>query len=305
MSRLTHSLLGYVRSLQISEHNLFVFVEGQIHDPYFYDKLCKHVCKSTIAKHVILSANQLPGDTGGKNQLISFFEFLKDNSLLTVDFLGNKKAFVFFMDKDIDDFLKRQINSPHVIYTKYYTIENHLFADGDLLEAVAAASSLSLSSVTEIIGDCEDWRKAVALSWKDWVKVCLYARKHEINCECNFKTQSRINKPLFKASIDDKKYSEYCSLLQKHSGFSNETFQEQFEEISSTVEELFHQGKYDLLFQGKWYSHFMVEEIKSVKGNVNGLHGKIESALLITLDFRKPWSNNLKKPLKRVINALN
>lgn len=305
MTRLVHSNLGYIRSLQISKHNLFVFVEGQNNDPYFYDKLCKSVCASKDINYIIHEARQLPGDTGGKNKLLTFFEYLNENSLLVIDFLGKKKTFVFFIDKDIDDFLGRQINSRHIIYTKYYTIENHLFADGDLLEAIAAAASLSENLVFDILGDYESWRKNTASAWKDWIKISLFARKYDISCDCNFKTQSKINKPLYKNSIDKKEYLKYLDLFQKRTGFSDDVFQQKFSEVSFLVDELFNKGEFDLLFQGKWYSYFMVEEIKTLKSNVNGLHGKLESTLLITLDFRKPWANHFAEPLNKIVTILN
>lgn len=305
MSRLTHSNSGFIRSLQISKHNLFVFVEGQTHDPYFYDKLCKHICKSKDIKYTVKDAKQLPGETGGKNKLITFFEYLRENSLLVLDFDGEKKTFAFFLDKDIDDFLGRQISSPHLVYTKYYTIENHLYIDGNLTEAIAAAASLSEDTANEIIRDNKEWRKTVASTWKDWIKISLFARVYNINCECNFKTPSKINKPFCQNSIDQKAHKKYLDFLQNRSGFSEEDFTQKFSEISTMVDNLFAQGNHDFLFQGKWYGYFVVEAIKSVKSNVNGLDGKIESTLLMTMNFKKSWVKHFAVPLNNVVAMLN
>ncbi len=305
MNRLTHSTLGYIRALQISSHNLFVFVEGQTHDPYFYDKLCKSVCKSKNIKYVVNDAKQLPGETGGKTKILNFFGHLEENSLLTIDFGGIKKTFVFFVDKDIDDFLGERINSPHLIYTKYYTIENHLFANGNLAEAIAAAASLSENLASEILGKSDDWRKNAAFAWIDWIKISLFARKYNVSCECNFRTQSRINEPLYKKTINQKTYEYYLDLLQKRTGFSDDVFHQKFSELAALVDNLFSQGEYDLLFQGKWYSYFVVEEIKHLRSNVNGLHGKLESTLLVTLDFEKPWANHFVEQLNNVVSVLN
>ena len=36
MARLLHSFAGYLRSMQVSSTNLFIFVEGKQSDPFFY-----------------------------------------------------------------------------------------------------------------------------------------------------------------------------------------------------------------------------------------------------------------------------
>jgi len=65
MNRLHHSFSGYLRLMQISSTQLFVFVEGKQCDPYFF----AGVCLATLNPHVsyeIFTARQLPGNTGGK-----------------------------------------------------------------------------------------------------------------------------------------------------------------------------------------------------------------------------------------------
>jgi hypothetical protein len=40
---LLHSSSGFIRAMQISKIQLFVFMEGQDNDPYFYSKICETV----------------------------------------------------------------------------------------------------------------------------------------------------------------------------------------------------------------------------------------------------------------------
>lgn len=73
MSRLRHTHRGFQRYMQISQTQLFIFVEGKIIDPHFYGKVCESAFQDTRIRYQIRTAKELPGDTGGKKALISFF----------------------------------------------------------------------------------------------------------------------------------------------------------------------------------------------------------------------------------------
>ena len=69
MNRLHHSYNGYLRSMQMSETQLFVFVEGKQCDPFFFSQ----ICSTSLDQHLryeIATAQQIPGDAGGKQRLI-------------------------------------------------------------------------------------------------------------------------------------------------------------------------------------------------------------------------------------------
>src|SRR5262249_11363245 len=142
MSRLRRSVNGYLRSMQMSSHALFVFVEGKSSDPYFYGKICHSAMSQSGKTYCICRAAELPGSTGGKQAVLGFFQYLRNRGSLLDDFKGKKTAMLFFVDKDIADFLHRRLRSEYLCYTAYYNVENYIFRHGDLAEGGALASSM-------------------------------------------------------------------------------------------------------------------------------------------------------------------
>jgi len=156
--RLTYSTPEeYLRDMQLSSVPIIVFVEGKNFDKYFYGAICKLVFTEKyeirLAEEIPLINNQgVTKFAGGKQPLISWFEYLKRKSALIANFMDKKQVVVFFRDKDVDDLLGKLIISPHFIYTKYYNIENHIFVEGDLNKAAAVIASHDPQE--KIIGDC-------------------------------------------------------------------------------------------------------------------------------------------------------
>jgi len=107
MNRLRHSYEGYLRSMQISSTELFIFVEGKQSDPYFYARICETV-PGLGSRYEVCQAEQLPGDTGGKQSLLSFYDFLRKQKMLVSSLGGQRTASMFFMDKDLDDLQHRK-----------------------------------------------------------------------------------------------------------------------------------------------------------------------------------------------------
>src|ERR1043165_5845722 len=140
--RLTHtSFAAYRRLMQMSNVKVFVFVEGWS-DRYFYDKICNATLRSKGMPYQIVLAQELPSTTGGKTALLDFYSYLNRYSSLLNDFQGKRTFALFFLDKDIDDLLKKTKKSPHIVYTQYYAVENHIIAHANLVEAIGAAASL-------------------------------------------------------------------------------------------------------------------------------------------------------------------
>src|SRR5438477_11201049 len=102
MPRLRHSNAAFVRGMQMSGATLFVLVEGKT-DRFFYATLTEAVCSVSGTTYQICSAQELPAGTGGKEALLSFFQYLRSRGLLVDSFKVKKTAAIFFLDKDIDD----------------------------------------------------------------------------------------------------------------------------------------------------------------------------------------------------------
>jgi hypothetical protein len=128
MKRLRHTgPEAYLRFMQISTASLFVFVEGKRGDRSFYSTLAAFTCSATNIIFDVITAAELPEAAGGKDALITFYNFLLNRDALRSDWQGKKTAGLFFADKDIDDLLGLTIRSPHFVYTRTYDLEGTLF----------------------------------------------------------------------------------------------------------------------------------------------------------------------------------
>src|SRR4051812_4442004 len=141
MGRLIRPPSAFKRYMQMSSTTVFVFVEGFDHDPYFYGRVCDPVLNTLELKYEIVAGWRLQ-DYGGKQVLLNFFQYLSTTNCLLSTFNGKRVLCLFFVDKDLDDILNEKIPSQHVVYTRYYSVENYLFVHGDLIDASASASSL-------------------------------------------------------------------------------------------------------------------------------------------------------------------
>lgn len=288
----------------MSSNQIFVFVEGKINDPYFYGEICRAVVSQSGIRYTICQAKEIPGGTGGKPSLIAFFLYLKRNYALLDNFKGKKTAIIFFLDKDVDDLLRKQRHSEHVVYTQYYDVENHIFVEGDLAKAAAASASMDYQEIITGIGDYKKWRYQVAEKWKEWVKLCLFARKKDIGCECSYRYPSQINNPLY-GLLDSTAYAKYLNILENRSGLSSEKFKRAFKRVSKQVDDLYVAGESDRIFKGKWYAGFLEAKIKTIAGNTpfnsKTLANRLTTAITVTLDFDAPWAKHFKEPLKKLI----
>lgn len=307
MKRLTHCFKAYLRYMQISRHEVFVFVEGKVTDPYFYGKICDSVCPPAGVSHEICRSQELSNGNGGKQILISFFEYLRRKSALVHTFEGKSTGVIFFLDKDVDDLLRTQRRSEHVVYTLYYDVENHIFVEGDLVEATAASASMDTREVLACIGDCDCWRREAAEQWKRWVTLCVLVAKKKIDSECNYRVTSRINNPLH-GPVDQAAYLHRLQRIQGELGLAARQFKRASRRVSRLVDDIYAQGEYDRVFKGRWYSTLLAATIRDRTGNrpidSTGLETRLVSNAALTLDFGKPWAEYFKEPLRNLVHQL-
>lgn len=310
-NRPKHSnLSAFVRSLQLSGTHLFIFVEGNVNDPYFYASLCSTLLSGTDISFKIRSAKQIPDPSSGagKTALISLFQYLSETSELLNEFKGKKTGFLFFLDKDIDDLLNKQITSEHVLYTYYFDIENHIVEHGDLNKGCAVAASMDPQEIASSFGDPNVWLKDMAHKWKDWVKFCAFVQISNIgNCPLNYGRPSQFNEPLT-GGVNKTDYEEKLAILKAESGLSEFDFAAQFDRISCIIDDFYQKGEHGKVFKGKWYSVFLAEHIKQLTktscGNVSGIEKQILRHIAGTLDFKATWTDYFTKPLKKIIDKL-
>jgi hypothetical protein len=307
MSRLTHSHKGFFRSLQISRHDLFIFVEGVSTDPYFYGCLCERCLTGSPVSYVIVRAVELPGATGGKSRLVKMYKALKDRKSLRDTFKDKVTISLFFLDKDVDDFVNTKLRSEHVCYTELYSVENYIFKFGDLVSGTALASSLERREVEAGLGDPSLWRQRIVSDWSDWIKLCLFARKKKIRCECGFGTASKIN-TMPDGSVDSNELLRCLAILESNFGKGSVGFKRSFEYLANQVDKILAEYDHDKIFNGKWYTHLLAKEISRIAGSKpyeqSGITSRIKSSILSTLDFSAPWTSHFMKYIEHAKSLL-
>lgn len=294
--------------MQMSRAKIFVFVEGKT-DRYFFNKICETLLAPRGIQYEIRLAQELPQLTGGKKALLNFFDYLDKAVALVDDFKGNKTAAIFYVDKDVDDLLKKCKSSGHLIYTEHYCIENYFFEHGDLVEATAAAADLNLSDVRRGLSmNSYAWRRRAAESWKDWVKLCVFTRSRGLGHECNYAAAtSRINTGPYSVT-DPIAYSTHLADLELRSGLTPLGFKRVFGRVSREIDKLYSSGKFDSVFKGKWYALFLADDAKTIASggafSPQNLPNKLITSLKLTLNYHGAWTAYFKRPLEDIIKKL-
>jgi hypothetical protein len=306
MSRLRHSPRGFIRSLQLSKTDLFAFVEGWS-DRFFYDRICAKSCEGSDLTFEVRTAQELPDQTGGKAALLSFFSYLRRRRLLLHEFKGKKSAVIFLLDKDIDDVLGTRKRSRHVIYTEYFQLENYLIRHAEIAEIAAAAASLDVHSVRSIIGDQRQWMQKAATEWKQWVSICITARILQANCRCTYSLHSQINDGPY-SGVVAADLALLTTELQTASGLPAAKLDRWLERTRRRIDRIYAAGRYDNVFKGKWYAHFLAEDIRRAAVgrayNANGLGERIFSAAAAKLNFGEAWVLHFRDRLASVLQSL-
>jgi len=302
--RLTHTTnAAFRRYMQVSKAKVFVFVEGKT-DQFFYSKICELALGSKGIDFQICLAQELPQTTGGKKSLLKFFSYLKRLNSLKDTFKGKTQVSIFYLDKDIDDLLRKTKSSAHIVYTQSYSVENYFFSHGELIEAVAAAASLTLASVRSGLNTANrDWQRTAAENWKDWVKLCVYAGKHRIHYDCNYSVLSRINRGPY-TPVDPTLYAARLAELERRSNRTTRGFKLSFGYVSRQIDKLYAGGNFDSVFKGKWYLVFLSHDASRLAGGAPVAAGQLLTALQITLDVKADWANHFTTPLYRLIREL-
>lgn len=304
MSRLQHSFSGYRRLMQMSQKALFIFIEGY-KDSYVYSAIADRECRLRGTDYHVVTPDEISKAGGGKPILLSFFNYLKRKSSLIDAFKGKTTVSIFFLDKDVDDFLRTKRRSEHVVYTETYAVENYLFMHGDLSKAAAASASLPIRPIRTALGDYGLWRLSAVANWKQWVKLCLFSQTHRLGSVRNYgRPTSPINRGVYDP-VDKNEYARLRSTLMRESGLASDQFTRSFTKLSRRVDRMFSAGRYDVIFKGKWYACFLVADIRKIAKGKQFYSRNLEERLLTnlaqTLDFDGRWAEHFKAPIRRLL----
>lgn len=299
MSRLAHSFPAYLRAMQMSSVQLFVFVEGKRIDPFFYGSVCLTVPKAA-SRYELRHAAHLSADGGGKEVLLDFFTYLRSKGQLMGLFKGKKTAAIFYLDKDLDDMHRTRKRSAHVVYTEYYDVQNHVFEHGDLVRGVAAAASVDPDALVFALRDACAWCKLSARRWREWIALCVCASELDIKCQANYRVTSRVQtRP--SGPLDAGAHAQVVREAAGKAGVSTLEFQRRLDEVSRRVDRILKENGHHRVFKGKWFAAILADELDVLMAgrpfDGRGLAGRITQAVAATLDFDQSWADRFRKPL--------
>jgi hypothetical protein len=295
---------GYLRSLQISRHQLFAFVEGTEVDPFFFGEVCRVASEPRGLSYRVRSAKEL-SQAGGKQTLLNFYRFVKKKHKLQFTFGGKTTLLVFYLDKDVDDLTRRLCRSRHVYYTRYYDVQNHVFKHANLLRGAATAASLDPVELSEVLPTLRsNWCEGAVRRWREWLVSCVIAVKHRVPVP-NYRVLSQLNTPL-NGPVDPAQYQLLKVRFAGHLGLSLPQMERRFTLTTRKIDERLACGTVDCVFKGKWYASILAEDLNVAFSHKafqsSGLANRLPAALAATLNFSEPWADTFVGPLRTLLD---
>ncbi|WP_148062031.1 hypothetical protein [Micromonospora aurantiaca] len=297
-ARLRRPADAFLRSLQMSRSRLNIYIEGRKPDSYVYDKIAADVCASTWDYRIITPKELPAGYSGeGKACLVRWYTVLRRRRRLIETSFGKFSASLFVFDKDVDDMRRSRCRSDHVVYTTSYDIENHLFAGGDLAEALAAIMCIPKSVASDILGSQDQWRRETCELWRDWAVICATARVLMVPGYAGYRATSRVNpSPSTPAdrSLVQAEIAAIKALLNGHPNYNR------VESTLARFHSTYDKQEHEKIFKGKWFVRILEDQLKAGGhlGNVKAFPDRIISHLAQSADPKKEWANFLRFTLE-------
>jgi len=289
--------------MQISHSKIFCFVEG-FSDRYIYSRITDAACNPKSIKYEIITAEELPEEAGGKASVLAFYDYAKRSDLLDNDFQGKRTVSLFFLDKDVDDVLRRKRRSRHVIYTESYDIEGSLFENSDLSQAAANAACLDIKTC-QSLGSNVQWCRKAAQAWLEWVKICLTACYYSPAAGPYYSRPiSQINTTPF-AEVNVTDVAKHKLRLKLSSELSSAEFSKASQKIEQLVSKLYNKGEFGKVFRGKWYPVLLLADIeKAAAGrryNSSNFADRIICCLAERADYEGRWTLRYRETISLFI----
>jgi len=197
--------------------------------------------------------------------------------------------------------------SRHVVYTEHYDVQNYIFMHGDLRTGAAAAASVAPECLSTDLSDSAAWCIHAAGLWQDWVSLCLRILEDGINCEANYRVDSRVQTRPSEPTDPVLHEALICSIARRAS-IPVALFRERLAVTARKVERYFRKEQHHRLFKGKWFTTILVDEIdRAMAGRPydrTGLARRIPCAVAATLDFSEPWADHFRNAVQAVVALL-
>lgn len=300
-SRLRWSQAAYLRSAQMKQAGLHIYVEGKDHDRYYYSKVLDNTVAAAGITPEFHLAREIRGTGEGKGRCLSFFSFLAGSDALVSKLNGETTLHLFILDKDIDDEQGLMIDSPYIIYTSHYGVENHIIHESDLHEAIAATCSMNVAAVKHSMPDRRRWLIGCCQLWQDWVALCILAKQCGSGY-ANYRLLSRVNMP-YTAEASATLIDAQLLGIAGRCCTSVESIQEQFSLVSDHVSKVYAQGDHDKVFKGKWYGRFIAEHIRVLTGTDSTNERALWASLASLVDASDQGSKPFRDKLYTLLNV--
>jgi hypothetical protein len=292
----------------MSRDQVFIFVEGRDLDPFVYGQICGPVCKHQNKTYEIVISDRVSGGSGGKEVLALLFDNLQASNFLIDRSASDPKLAMFYLDKDVDDLFATPRVSNHIVYTRHYCIENHIFCEGDLPTSIAIAASLDRDVILARMPDPRAWRERAASLWRDWVALCLVARELTLSGPAGYSAnESTINRPA-DSPVDATCLAAHISDMETRSGLPAADFRTKLTNAENMVDTALRRHEHDSIFKGKWYAKFALREMELASGgnpfNATGAKDRLVGGLIASLDWGNPWVEHFRHPLRTALAAL-
>lgn len=306
MSRLRYSAGGFLRAMQVTRKNLQVFVEGKVVDSFVYGLVLDELA-STVGGYRLIRSDEIPGaKRHGKTGLLDAYDWLRRKKQLKPHLQGVAHTTLFIFDKDIDDLTRAKRRSPHVIYTPTYDVEGLVYRHADMTLAIAACCSVAPQSVRSFMPDPAGWRRKVMAHWREWVRLCILAKRSESRGVCNFGVKSRVN-PVLNAPPDIASVSAYENQVMTNSSVTSTKFTAIAAETERSVARRYAVGREDELFKGKWLADILAVELRNQLpveyARVKAFPERMVLHAAQTLDPTGPWADFVRVGVRNALAA--
>ena len=305
MPRPQYSRNGIVRAIEMSRCTVTAVVEGFIDRSFFGALLNRNTAAGRKAVQIRL-AHEIHSSLGnGKTALLALHSRLKQHKKLMFTTAADRKAVLVFLDKDIDDLRRTRRRCPHAIYTEFYSVENYLFRYGDLGQALTCGGCLDCQSVGALPTN-QQWTRRAAQSWEAWIAFCMTTSKYRTPGLPNFGVLSLIHTGPY-SPLDTAKEATMLKAVANKTGRTLAEVNAVYAKELARVRTYLLADKADKVFNGKWYSAFLVSDVKRLAAGrqlPSGLEDRLEGALMASLDFRAAWTNALQQKITEVLAKL-
>lgn len=285
----------------MSSFTTYIFVEGDL-DKTFLDRMIRNDTAWQDINVMLRLARELHPTLGdGKVALLQLHTKLKQQKRLKV---GTGKRILFFLDKDIDDTLRRKRRCRHIIYTDFYNIENYIFRHCRLQHAAADAAYQEISALS-FLSDTVAWTQDTCRGWSSWVGFSLAVRKRKQPLP-NFGQPSMFH---CKTSLkfEPAEQIKFLNLFAAKLGVSFA----QAQAICAVEERRFLQavrkGRHDHYWNGKWYGHILTRQLRQrgliARTAEKAFEERLEASALAHLDFSGSWVRSLSGRLLKAVTS--